>query len=241
MYSYHLVLECLIPSYNSVSDKSIILAENGLAKPAGDEVADVAHAASSPLSGSSPTAPPSLPMDLTTSSVIGHERLRTVGGRQWAVHHWQQVQVQLVAAEEGAELRMPLLLLDKHTLASSPHSLSLSTSDTAAPDDDASAAQPLSVSSPPPFPFAAVESELVAAAAAAGAAGVSGEPGGETAGVAEGAEGDGVAAASGAAGGLKEAGGPGGESELAMFLKGREGGDEGRKRGMRTSAEKMGS
>ncbi|CAI5496718.1 unnamed protein product [Closterium sp. Naga37s-1] len=201
--------------------------------------------------GASPTASPSLPMNLTTSSVIGHERLRTVEGRQWAVHHWQQVQVQLVAAEaaSGAELRMPPLLLcradsDKHTLASSPHSLSLSTSSetaaaAAAADANAAAAQPLSVSSPPPFPFAAVERELVTAAAAAGGAGVAGEPGGKTAGAAEGAGGDRVAAAPGAAGSLKEVGVPVGESDLALFLKGREGVEEGRKRGMRVSAENM--
>ncbi|CAI7860705.1 unnamed protein product [Closterium sp. NIES-53] len=136
-----------------------------------------------------------------TSSVIGHEQLRTVEGRQWAVHHWQQVQVQLVAAEAGAELRMPPLLLcradsDKHTLASSPNSISLSTSETVVA---AIATQPPSVSSTPPFPFAAVESKLVATAVAAGGAGAIGEPGGETAG---------VTTTPGAAGGLKEAGGP---------------------------------
>ncbi|CAI5517756.1 unnamed protein product [Closterium sp. Naga37s-1] len=239
MYSWHLILECLIPSYTSVTenDSTTSIALNDRLAGDDSEVADVAHAAPSPLSGASPTASPSLPVDLTTSSVIGHERLRTVEGRQWAVHHWQQVQVQLVAAEAGAELRMPPLLLcradsDKHTLASSPHSLSLSTSNTAAADADAVAAQPLSVSSPPSFPFAAVESELVSAAAAAGGAGAAGEPGGETAG---------VGAAPGAAGGSEGAGGPGGESKLAMFLKGREGGEEGRKREMRISAEKLGS
>ncbi|CAI7792928.1 unnamed protein product [Closterium sp. NIES-54] len=149
----------------------------------------------------SPTASPCLPMSLATSSVIGHEQLRTVEGRQWAVHHWQQVQVQLVAAEAGAELRMPPLLLcradsDKHTLASSPNSISLSTSETVVA---AIATQPPSVSSTPPFPFAAVESKLVATAVAAGGAGAIGEPGGETAG---------VTTTPGAAGGLKEAGGP---------------------------------
>ncbi|CAI5996703.1 unnamed protein product [Closterium sp. NIES-64] len=221
MYFWHLILECLIPSYTSVTenDSTTSIALNDRLAGDDSEVADVAHAAPSPLSGASPTASPSLPVDLTTSSsVIGHERLRTVEGRQWAVHHWQQVQVQLVAAEaaSGAELRMPPLLLcradsDKHTLASSPHSLSLSTSsEIAAADADAAATQPLSVSSPPPFPFAAVERELLSAAAAAGAAGVAGEPGGKTAGAAEEAGGDGVAAAApGAAGSLKEVGVPG--------------------------------
>ncbi|CAI6010437.1 unnamed protein product [Closterium sp. NIES-65] len=253
MYFWHLILECLIPSYTSVTenDSTTSIALNDRLAGDDSEVADVAHAAPSPLSGASPTASPSLPVDLTTSSsVIGHERLRTVEGRQWAVHHWQQVQVQLVAAEaaSGAELRMPPLLLcradsDKHTLASSPHSLSLSTSsEIAAADADAAATQPLSVSSPPPFPFAAVERELLSAAAAAGAAGVAGEPGGKTAGAAEEAGGDGVAAAApGAAGSLKEVGVPGGESDLALFLKGREGVEEGRKRGMRASGENMGS
>ncbi|CAI5474992.1 unnamed protein product [Closterium sp. Yama58-4] len=258
MYSWHLILECLIPPDTLVSENSTSIANDRLA---GDdsEVANVAHAAPSPLSGAPPTVSPSLHMNLTTFSVIGHERLRTVEERQWAVHHWQQVQVQLVASEaaSGAELRMPPLLLcradsDKHTLASSPHSLSLSTfSETAAAADvDAAAsAQPTSVSSPPPFPFAAVERELVAAAAAAGAAGVAGKPGGKSAGAAEGAVGgDGAAAAPGsesppsAAGGVKGAGGSGGESELLIFLKRGEGGEEERKRGMRSSsAEEMGS
>ncbi|CAI5496719.1 unnamed protein product [Closterium sp. Naga37s-1] len=168
----------------------------------------------------SSAAPPSDP-SVAPASESGRERLGTANGRKWAVHHWQQVQVQLVAAEDGADLRMPPLLLcradsDKDTLASSPHSLSLTSSrHTAAAAASAVAAQPIPVSFPLPFPFAAKEKELAALAVAGAAA----EAAAAAAGSAKGG--------SGGSAGSKAAAGLGSGSELVRFMAEAEGGANG--------------
>ncbi|CAI5966412.1 unnamed protein product [Closterium sp. NIES-65] len=189
-YLWHNIIECPLPPYTELMT--------------GNETVS-----SEPASSAGPLSDPSA----APASVTGRERLGTADGRKWAVHHWQQVQVQLVAAEDGADLRMPPLLLcradnDKHTLASSPLSLSLTSSHhTAAAATSAVAAQPFPVSFPPPFPFAAKEKELAALAVAGAAAEAA------TAAAAKGAKGR-----SGGSAGSKAAVGLGSGSELVRFL-----------------------
>ncbi|CAI5517757.1 unnamed protein product [Closterium sp. Naga37s-1] len=189
-YLWHNIIECPLPPYTKLMT--------------GNETVS-----SEPASSAAPLSDPSA----APASVTGRERLGTADGRKWAVHHWQQVQVQLVAAEDGADLRMPPLLLcradnDKHTLASSPLSLSLTSSHhTAAAAASAVAAQPFPVSFPPPFPFAAKEKELAALAVAGAAAEAA------TAAAAKGAKGR-----SGGSAGSKAAVGLGSGSELVRFL-----------------------
>ncbi|CAI5474993.1 unnamed protein product [Closterium sp. Yama58-4] len=190
-YLWHNIIECPLPPYTEL-------------------VTDNETVSSEPASSAAPPSDPSA----TPAFMSGRERLGTVEGRKWAVHHLQQVQVQLVAAEEGADLRMPPLLLcradsNKHTLASSPLSLSLTASrhTTAA----AATAQTIPLSFPPPFPFAAKEKELAALAVAGAAA--------EAAAAAGGAKGG-----SGGSAGSKPAVGLGSGSELVRFLAEAEGG-----------------
>ncbi|CAI5481664.1 unnamed protein product [Closterium sp. Yama58-4] len=150
-YLWHNIIECPLPPYVELST--------------GNETVS-----SEPASSAAPPSDPSA----APAFMSGRERLGTAEGRKWAVHHWQQVQVQLVAAEEGADLRMPPLLLcradsDKHTLASSPLSLSLTSSlHTAAAAASAAAAQPF------PFGGCRAAAEAAAQAAAKGAKGGSG-------------------------------------------------------------------
>ncbi|CAI7906162.1 unnamed protein product, partial [Closterium sp. NIES-54] len=189
-YLWHNVIECPLPPYTELMT--------------GNETVS-----SEPASSAAPPSDPSA----APASESGRERLGTAEGRRWAVHHWQQVQVQLMAAEDGADLRMPPLLLcradrDKHTLASSPLSLSLTSSrHTAAA---AATAQTIPVSFPPPFPFAAKEKELAALAVAGAAAEVA------AAAAAKGAKG--AKGGSGGSAGSKGAAGLGSGSELARFM-----------------------
>ncbi|GJP81906.1 hypothetical protein CLOP_g12039 [Closterium sp. NIES-67] len=144
-YNWHIALECPLPPYPS-------------------------PASSSSSSPTDPSADPAVPVRV---------RVSRREARRHYVQYSQRVQVQLVAAENGTDLRMPPLLLCRADSDGRSDAASSGGSGGESGRERSTRTATDSLSNPPgglppPFPFAAVEREVAAAANAGSAGGSAG-------------------------------------------------------------------